>query len=167
MLILKLLCLLLVCSVYADTCYSPTTCTATNYDFTFLYDLDDEIFKVHGLWVEQCAECLTCSYPSCCNINNINYIYPQDPTNFIENNWFYTLTTEECTEISNVILFEHEYYKHISCTNIGNTTNFLNLVMYLYNRYYQTLVNGSCNGYQQLWINLDANFNYNNITKCL
>ena len=88
--------------------YSPTECTITNYDFTFLYDKDSLTFKVHGLWPEMCEECEICGYPSCCNIDGVNYVYPNDPTNFIQNYWFDTTTTEECTRKKDVILFEHE-----------------------------------------------------------
>jgi len=144
--------------------YSPTKCTVTNYDLTFLFDQNSQTFKVHGLWAEICTECPSCSYPSCCNIKNITYEYPDDPSNFIGNYWFNTTTKEECMGISDVILFEHEYYKHISCTNIGNTTNFLNLMIQLYNKYYVSNVTTNCKGYNQLWINIDQDFNYNNLT---
>lgn len=146
--------------------YSPSTCTITNYDFTFLFDKNSQSFKVHGLWPENCLECSSCGYPSCCNIDCINYTYPDDSTNFIENYWFNSVTTEECTNKKNVILFEHEYYKHISCTNLKTTDEFLKLVIFLYNSYYKDYVYNNCNGYAQLWLNLDSNFIYNNKTKC-
>jgi hypothetical protein len=144
--------------------YSPTKCTITNYDFTWLFDKTTQTFKIHGLWPNACSECLSCGWPSCCNIENIVYVYPDDPYNFIGNYWFNTTTTEECTETKDVILFEHEYYKHISCTDIGNTTNFLNLVMELYKKYYIANATSNCIGYEQLWINIDQDFNYNNLT---
>lgn len=147
------------------TSYNPQKCTVTNYDFTFLYDKNSSSFKVHGLWPETCAECLNCGYPSCCNIDSIEYVYPNDPTNFITNYWFYVTTTEECIGTQDVILFEHEYYKHISCTNLKTTEEFLKIVMYLYNNYYDKYVQNNCQGYQQLWLNLDENFNYNS-TEC-
>lgn len=146
--------------------YSPSQCTITNYDFVFLMDEDTETFKVHGLWGEQCEECIDCGYPSCCNIDSIIYNYPNDTTNFIDNYWFYSLTTEECTNTKKVILFEHEYYKHISCSNIKTTDEFLQLIIYLYTKYYNDFVNGYCNGYKQLWLNLNENFMYNNKTNC-
>jgi hypothetical protein len=149
-----------------DLHYSPTTCTIVNYDFTFLFDNDEERFKVHGLWPETCSECNDCGYPSCCNIDLINYIYPYDPTNFIQNNWFYSLTNEDCTNKKNIILFEHEYYKHISCTNIKTTTEFLNLIIFLYNNYYDKYVNNNCNGYKQIYLHLNSNFEYNG-TSCI
>lgn len=94
--------------------YSPIQCTITNYDFTFIYDNTSKSFKIHGLWPEICIECISCGYPSCCNINSINYTYPYDPTNFIVDNWYSSESNEECTGKRNVILFEHEFYKHIS-----------------------------------------------------
>lgn len=147
------------------TPYSPSECTVNNYDFTFLYDQNSDSFKVHGLWPEICAECIECGYPSCCNVESIEYVYPNDPTNFIADNWFDTTSTEECTQKRDVILFEHEYYKHISCTQLKTTDEFLKLIMYLYNNYYDKYVVNNCQGYQQLWLNLDENYNYNG-TKC-
>jgi hypothetical protein len=158
-----LLLLLLLSSVYS---YSPTSCTVTNYDFTFIYDKENEIYKIHGLWPEICAECPECNYPSCCNIENVVYEYPEDPTGFIDDNWYKTLSREECNNLGEVILFEHEYYKHISCTNLKTTDEFLKLVIFLYNNYYDKYVANNCVGYNQLWLNLDENYNYNS-TKCL
>lgn len=147
--------------------YNPNICTITNYDFTFLFDKETQQFKIHGIWPEQCQECINCGYPSCCNINNINYMYPNDTTNFIKNYWYNTITTEECTGKKNVILFEHEFYKHISCTNLKTTNEFLELVIFLYNAYYEQYVYNKCVGYTQLWLNLDSNFMHNNKTICL
>jgi ribonuclease I len=151
---------------YVLESYNPTNCTVINYDFTFLHDQQTNSFKVHGLWPEVCAECVECGYPMCCNIDEINYVYPYDPTNFIVNNWFNTTCTEECTSIPNVILFEHEYYKHISCTELKTTDEFLKLVITLYNAYYDKYVVNNCLSHQQLWLNLDKDFNYNS-TKCV
>ena len=94
-------------------------------------------------------------------------MYPNDTTNFIKNYWYNTITTEECTGKKNVILFEHEFYKHISCTNLKTTNEFLELVIFLYNAYYEQYVYNKCVGYTQLWLNLDSNFMYNNKTICL
>ncbi len=140
--------------------YSPTACTITNYKFTFIFDDNQEVYKVHGIWPEQCVECPTCGYPSCCNVDKIIYSDPYDPSNFIVNNWYATTTKEECTHKSNVTLFEHEYYKHISCTNMTNTTVFLNKTIELYDKYYNKYVNNKCIGYSEIWLSLDENYNY-------
>jgi ribonuclease I len=142
--------------------YSPDYCNITNYDLTFLYDNNQGVFKVHGCWPEICSDCVQCGYPQCCDIKNVVYTYPSDPTNFITQYWFNTTTTEECTGTKDVILFEHEYMKHISCaqSQIGNTTSFLSLMIQLYSKYYDNYVMNQCNGYEQLWINVDADFNY-------
>lgn len=158
MLLRLLLLLLTICAGY-----SPENCTVTNYDFTFL---NDGTFKVHGIWPEQCAECLSCSYPTCCNTRDIKYVYPDDPGDFIGKYWYNTTTTEQCTGLPDVILFRHEYYKHISCTNIGSTDDFLQLTIKLYNLYYDRYVSNNCNGSSQLYLNLDSNFNYIK-TRCL
>jgi ribonuclease I len=153
--------LLCITGLYvSNSSYSPTKCTPTNYDLTFLYDNNSTSWKIHGIWPEICAECTTCGYPQCCNINNVKYEYPNDPTNFIQQYWYNVTTKEECLGLQDVILFEHEYYKHISCSNIGNTTSYLNLMIQLYKKYYSDYIVNQCNGSDQLWINLDQNFNY-------
>jgi ribonuclease I len=151
---------------FVNSTYSPNTCNITDYKFTFIFDKKDNRYKVHGLWPEHCEECLDCGYPSCCNVNNIFYTYPNDTYKFIDYNWYNSTTNEECTGKKNVILFEHEYYKHISCTDITNTNDFLYLVSNLYNKYYDDYVNKKCGGTSQLYLSLDNDFNYVN-TICL
>lgn len=141
--------------------YSPEVCTITNYKFTFIYDTKEQRFKVHGVWPDGCKECESCSYPSCCNLENVMYTDPQDPNNFIGLNWFQTMTSDGCGVFENkVSLFEHEYYKHISCTTLKSTTEFLNLTQSLYMQYYDKYVIGFCKGYDEIWLSLDANFEY-------
>lgn len=154
--------------------YSPASCNVTNYDFTFIYDEGEKAFKVHGLWPEQCAECLTCGYPSCCAATNMSYVFPSDPEQvaFISTRWFNATTQEECLNVGNngdlVPLFEHEYFKHASCTAFRqSTSDFVEQVMRLYDEYYAMRVENQCAGYKQLWLNLDGNFEYNNVTKCI
>ena len=156
--------------------YSPAGCNVTNYDFTFIYDEDEHVFKVHGLWPEQCAECLTCGYPYCCDTTNMSYVYPSDPVQitFLHERWFNATTREECfnkriekTRNDLVPLFEHEFFKHASCTPFRQSASqFVQQVMRLYNEYYATHVESQCAGHKQLWLNLDGNFAYNNVTKC-
>ena len=156
------------------TSYSPAGCNVTNYDFTFIYDESEKVFKVHGLWPEQCAECLTCGYPSCCAATNMSYVFPSDPEQvaFINTRWFNATTQEECLNVGNngdlVPLFEHEYFKHASCTVFRQSaSDFVQQVMRLYDEYYAMRVENRCAGYKQLWLNLDGNFEYNNVTKCI
>ena len=157
-----------------DYSYSPTSCNVTNYDLTFIYDENEKAFKVHGLWPEQCAECLTCGYPSCCDASNMSYVFPRDTVQiaFLNARWFNATTKEECVNVGNgdnlVPLFEHEFFKHASCTPFRqNTSRFVEQVMRLYDEYYATHVENRCAGYNQLWLNLDGNFSYNNVTKCI
>lgn len=155
------------------TSYSPAGCNVTNYDFTFIYDEGEQAFKVHGLWPEQCAECLTCGYPSCCATGNMSYIFPSDPEQvaFLNARWFNATTQEECLNVGNgdlVPLFEHEFFKHASCTAFRQSaSDFVQQVMRLYDEYYAMHVENQCAGYKQLWINLGGNFEYNNVTKCI
>ena len=161
--------------------YSPSNCSVTNYDFTFIYDEDEKVFKVHGLWPEQCAECLTCGYPYCCDTSNMSYVPPSDPEQiaFLSTRWFNATTKEEClnerielgkkkSERDDLVsLFEHEYFKHASCTRFRQSASeFVQQVMQLYDAYYRTRVENQCSGHKQLWLNLDGDFAYNNVTKC-
>ena len=162
------------------TSYSPASCNVTNYDFTFIYDESEKVFKVHGLWPEQCAECLTCGYPSCCAATNMSYVFPSDPEQvaFINTRWFNATTKEECLNNKRfrdddedndlVSLLEHEFFKHASCTAFRQSaSDFVQQVMRLYDEYYAMRVENRCAGYKQLWLNLDGNFEYNNVTKCI
>jgi hypothetical protein len=98
-------------------------------------------------------------------LNNITYVEPNDPTNFIELKWFNGTAHEDCTDNRKVTLFEHEFYKHASCsTDMKTTDNFLNKAIELYDKYYADYVNDKCCGYSQLWIDLDENYNYVNTT---
>jgi ribonuclease I len=137
--------------------YSPSKCEVSSYYFTFLRQ--DGVFKVHGLWPESCEECQSCGYPSCCN-RILEYVYPNDPSDFIKNNWFKSLNHNECNGDTNIILFEHEYYKHGSCMDVSNTTQYLNDVILLFDNYYSKYVAQHCEGHEQLWLYLDENKQY-------
>lgn len=142
------------------TTYSPTMCTPTDYKLTFIFDVHKNNYQVHGLWIDGCKECTTCGYPSCCNPEKILYEEPNDPNNFIKNYWFNTTSNEDCVLHKKVSLFEHEYYKHNSCSNLTTTTEYLNLVEKLYYTYYDDFVFDKCNNSNELWLCLDENFNY-------
>jgi hypothetical protein len=143
--------------------YNPNICTIKSYKFAFLFDDKTKTFKVHGIWPESCEECLSCGYPTCCNVQDIIYTDPIDSTNFIKKYWYNTTAIEPCYNNNNKIsLFTHEYFKHISCTNIKNTTDFLDLVIYLYDLYYDKIYE-SCEYSKQLIINLDKNYYYQSV----
>jgi hypothetical protein len=123
----------------------------------------------------------------------MSYVHPSDPKQvaFLNARWFNATTREECfnkrignkrignKRIGNkrikhednedeVSLFEHEFFKHASCTAWRQSASeFVEQVMRLYDTYYATHVANQCNGYSQLWLNLDDKFAYNNVTKCL
>jgi hypothetical protein len=105
----------------------------------------------------------------------MSYVYPSDPEqiSFLHERWFNATTKEECLneriESGDVVpLFEHEYFKHASCTPFRQSASeFVQQVMRLYDAYYRTRVENQCAGYKQLWLNLDGNFAYNNVTKCI
>ena len=86
--------------------YTPSYCTPTSWRLDMLRQTE---WKVHGLWVERCAECETCGYPTACkacnfNISSLAPILPE-----IKRFWFNT---------GNLSSFlQHEYCKHGTCTN--------------------------------------------------
>ena len=141
------------------------------YLFTFLYD--QTRYKVHGLWPEEYAECPECSYPSCCDMA-FPYSEPEDPNGFIAANWYNSTSTNSCfSEAKNEVgfaseakneekisLFEHEYIKHGICIKGVNTsTDYLNLVIDLYDVYYNETADQLCSS-GQLWISLDEDFQW-------
>ncbi len=144
--------------------YHPDKCTINNYYFTFLFDKNINNFKVHGLWPNECNECITCSYPTCCNTARLNYTKPIDKQNFLENYWYNIQSISQvCNITRDVILFEHEYYKHGSCLDIKNTTDYINIIEILYNKYYKKYVKNKCINHNELWLKLDSKLEYNNV----
>jgi hypothetical protein len=109
----------------------------------------------------------------------MSYVFPSDPEQvaFINTRWFNATTKEECLNVGNgdlvpllelVSLLEHEFFKHASCTALRQSASgFVEQVMRLYDEYYAMRVVNQCAGYKQLWLNLDGNFEYNNVTKCI
>lgn len=145
--------------------YSPDVCTAMSYKFTFIFDSRANQFKTHGVWISFCEEAPQEGWPSCCNLKNITYTEPDDPTNFIATKWYNTTAKEDCTNNRKVSLFDHEFYKHASCSDDMRTTDsFLNKAIELYDKYYEKYVNGQCQGYDQIWLDLDGDYNYLNTT---
>ena len=43
---------------------------------------------------------------------------------------------------------------------MSTTTEFLNIVEYLYDMYYETKVNNFCNGYNEIWLDLTDDYEY-------
>jgi ribonuclease I len=93
--------------------FSPPVCTPTYYRFDLLRQ--HETFLIHGLWIEQCKECLSCGYPSYCPQStcdiandchfNISELAPIKDE--LDKYWF-----------NGTNLLQHEYCKHGTCTNL-------------------------------------------------
>lgn len=142
--------------------YSPNICTVQAYNFSFLYDERKKKFKVHGLWPVKCAECPSCNFPSCCNVNSVKYIEPTDPDEkkFLNEKCFENWANNNCFNI-NVPLFKHEFLKHGSCTPFKDSTSkYLQQIIRLYDQYFSTHVNDMCPGFKEIILILDADFNY-------
>jgi hypothetical protein len=151
---------------HIDEQYSPSTCTVLNYYFTFLYDTDVSRYKIHGLWANECDECQSCGYPTCCSYQRLTYEYPNEFDDFIKTCWFNSTADGTCITNEKVILFEHEFFKHGSCLQINTTLDYVQLVETLYSSFYQQYVYNQCNNSEQLWLGLDKNMSYVQ-TKCL
>lgn len=119
-------------------------CTPTKYKFAFILDESVNKYKVHGLWIDECKENISKRYPIFCNSK---YTSPHDPTNFIINNWYHQKG-----------LFKYEYDKHGSCFGV-NSTEYLYLIIQLYDKYYEKYIKKYHN-YKQVFLLLDQNFDY-------
>lgn len=140
--------------------YNPTICTIMNYYFTFIYDGDAGRYKIHGLWPNQCNECISCGYPTCCNYNRLTYEYPEEFDTFIKSCWYSSYADGTCNSSDKVILFEHEFYKYRSCLNVSSTTDCVALVESIYSSLYQQYVYNERNNTEQLWLELDNDLSY-------
>lgn len=108
--------------------YSPVICSPTEYKLSLFPN------AVHGLWVEQCKECPTCGYPSCCSPSPIEPITDSNDTKFISMYWNQNYPKNETCGIHTVSLFEHEVVKHASCMRY-KSTKYLHLVEPLFYKY--------------------------------
>ncbi len=118
-------------------------CNIKCQKLTYIFDKHDGKFKIHGLWPN--------FYNNCKPITYRQYTEPRDPSNFIEKNWFKRCGSEQS-------LFKYEYEKHGRDYDL-DADGYLNLVVKLHDKYKKNLTN-KCEGYDQLWINLDKNTNY-------
>lgn len=137
--------------------YHPISCTITKYNFAFISTKNE--LKVHGLWPDQCQECPSCGYPTCCNLDKFsNFTIPHD-THFIDEHWFggQSYRIINTCNLKAQTLFEHEVLKHASCMNLFST-DYLNLVEKLFNQYYH-YINQICQSRREdCSIDLDENF---------
>lgn len=104
--------------LFSSENYHPVTCEIQQYVFAFLWNGSD--YQIHGLWPDQCKECVSCGYPTCCNAAKFtgHYQAPSDQV-FVENYWYGGLHTvspsiSSCGEKASTLL-EHEVLKHGSC----------------------------------------------------
>uniref|UniRef100_A0A6C0JUR8 Uncharacterized protein n=1 Tax=viral metagenome TaxID=1070528 RepID=A0A6C0JUR8_9ZZZZ len=94
------------------TSYTPSYCTPTLWRLDMLSQYNtsfQQVWKVHGLWVERCAECESCGYPSDCKTCNFNISLLAPILPEIKRFWF---TPGNLSDF-----LQHEYCKHGTCTN--------------------------------------------------
>lgn len=135
--------LLFIVGLYFANFFDFLFLTNENNIFAFIYDENKQKFMVHGLWLN------TTTY---CKINE-NYIKPNDPTNFLKYNWYDRNYNNENK------LFKYEYIKHGTCFNL-NSTQYLNLVKNLYEKYYLKYITNAKTNKKEILLHLDSNFNY-------
>jgi len=88
--------------------YAPFVCTPTYYRLDMLRHYNT--WQIHGLWIEQCQECLACGYPSFCK--NVQY-----------NSSLLDPIKTQLAQYWYPGLLQHEWFKHGSCFP-GNITEF-------------------------------------------
>lgn len=135
--------LLIIMIVLIYICVEYATFKKNQYILTFLYDDVLDKYMVHGLWLGNKINC-----------NGHTYKKPHDPTQFIKNNWYDKYHRDEENT-----LFKYEYEKHGKCLNL-TSTEYLNLVKKLHEKYYKKYVYNVQTDKMQIWLYLDENFNY-------
>jgi hypothetical protein len=124
--------------------YSPANCTPTYYRLSMLLDKQQRKFLVHGLWIEQCAECMDCGYPSFCGKPNYNVTTLEPLFDALEKQWY----PGDVPATANDLLF-HEWSKHGTCfsllgkslgkTNLKSSLSLLGKSLPLFNYFNTTL----------------------------
>lgn len=108
---------------------------------TFTYDKKLSRYMIHGLWLDTTIYC-----------GNYEYILPNDPTNFIKQNWY------DRNKNSNAnTLFKYEYIKHGTCFDL-TSTEYMNLVKHLYEKYYDKYVKNAKTNKKEIWIYMNENY---------
>lgn len=93
--------------------YSPTKCDPNYYRFSLL--MSNDTFLIHGLWVEQCAQCPSCGYPSFCNTSGtFDYRSIQSLLPALQTQWY----PGTSIPVKNNKILAHEWCKHGTCTNM-------------------------------------------------
>jgi len=153
--------LTLISLIFGSENYHPDQCNATRYKFAFF--ISNGQYLIHGLWVDQCQQCPTCGYPTCCNLKKFgNFTMPSDPS-FIDQYWYqgrnpFNISTCQLTAKT---LFEHEVVKHGSCMGLY-ANDYLKIDKFLYFEH-QWYIIRKCNHSpslraNQCIIDLDGNF---------
>lgn len=125
--------------------YHPKVCTIMHSYFVLLngnqtndYDhLSGNFgYYIHGLWAEQCAECLRCGYPTYCrksipvDISEFDISKFEVDQNIIKELIEYWFPPNNIT--SKVELIEHEYSKHGVCFQNLTAIEYFSHVIQLY-----------------------------------
>lgn len=138
--------------------YSPDQCDPEYYRFSLLKK--NSTFLIHGLWIEQCAQCLRCGYPSSCDPNcdfNITELGPI--WNDLHQYWY------GGNDPSKNTLLPHEWCKHGTCTNLTELSYF-NRSLNIYKQILDGDLLSLCNYHSnECYFILDKNLSITNSTK--
>lgn len=136
--------------------YHPISCDVTRYVFALVRI--NNMLKIHGLWPDQCSECITCGYPTCCNMEKFGNFSEPSNMHFVHEYWLNGNNTlphpSIVCGIKSKTLFEHEAIKHASCMDMY-PFDYINIVEQLFIKY-NDYVNEKCK--KKCNILLDNNF---------
>jgi len=145
-----------------STTYSPTICDPVYYRMSLLKY--NNTFLIHGLWIEECAQCADCGYPTSCNNNCVIDFSAMFPLwKQLQQYWY----PGPNMPIQNNKLLQHEICKHGSCFN-GTQYEYMNRTLWIYDEIKQRGLMNLCNYKEKAcFFILDKNFQVtNNTNKC-
>ena len=132
-----------ILAILAGENYHPRYCTPTLYKFALLNSKSHNRYMIHGLWVEECAECnYSCGYPTFCNIAeknnfNVSQLIP------IWKNLTVDYFPGGNPEYNN--LLKHEWLKHGTCTNFTELSFFTNTLIIYQKLMHNNFIDKYCN----------------------
>ena len=129
--------------------YSPPICTPNYYRLALL-PIDHTQWLIHGLWIEQCKECSSCSYPTECQKENYNVTLLRPIYKQLFEEWYPGGNPEQ-----NKLLF-HEWTKHGTCFNTSQLEYF-NKTIFLFDTIVAKYGLENCSGHE-CHFTLDKNF---------
>lgn len=137
--------------------YSPKICNPTYYRLSLLKL--NNTFLIHGLWIEQCSECISCGYPTSCNNIKFNISELIPIFSNLKKFWYPAINPN----LNDLII--HEWEKHGTCTNMSEL-NYFNTTIYLYKTLLNRKMLSNCDyNDDQCYFILYPNLTFSNSTR--